>query len=170
MADRIEKDAVVAALTPPAAFVQFGDPRLPPRFWAKVEVTADGHWRWTGALHARGYGLFSVGGRKAKRNALAHRHATEALVGPVPPGHDCDHVCRFTSCVRPHVEHVEMVTHRVNVQRGLLGITTARRMRAKTHCPAGHAYDETNTRMTPAGHRICRACQRAYAAAARRAR
>lgn len=31
----------------------------------------------------------------------------------------------------------------------------------KTHCPAGHAYDETNTHIDKLGHRHCRACSRA---------
>ena len=30
----------------------------------------------------------------------------------------------------------------------------------KTHCPAGHAYDEANTYVTRHGHRLCRACHR----------
>jgi hypothetical protein len=30
----------------------------------------------------------------------------------------------------------------------------------KTHCPAGHAYDEANTRMTRNGNFICRTCHR----------
>lgn len=30
--------------------------------------------------------------------------------------------------------------------------------RAKTHCPAGHAYNEKNTYRDPSGSRRCRAC------------
>lgn len=31
----------------------------------------------------------------------------------------------------------------------------------KTHCPAGHPYDEANTYVVPkTGHRLCRACAR----------
>ena len=31
----------------------------------------------------------------------------------------------------------------------------------KTHCPQGHEYNVENTRYTPSGHRLCRACNRA---------
>lgn len=30
----------------------------------------------------------------------------------------------------------------------------------KTHCIRGHVFDSMNTRMSPSGRRICRACQR----------
>jgi len=30
----------------------------------------------------------------------------------------------------------------------------------RTHCPAGHAYDEANTYHSPSGRRHCRQCQR----------
>jgi len=30
----------------------------------------------------------------------------------------------------------------------------------RTHCPKGHAYDETNTYRSPKGHRFCRQCCR----------
>lgn len=30
----------------------------------------------------------------------------------------------------------------------------------RTHCPAGHPYDEENTYYTPKGHRRCRQCHR----------
>lgn len=32
--------------------------------------------------------------------------------------------------------------------------------RQKTHCKHGHAFDEANTRITPTGKRVCRACER----------
>lgn len=34
-------------------------------------------------------------------------------------------------------------------------------MASKTHCPAGHPYDEENTYINARGGRICRACRRA---------
>jgi len=32
----------------------------------------------------------------------------------------------------------------------------------KTHCIRGHPFDEANTRITPQGHRTCRACMREH--------
>lgn len=37
-----------------------------------------------------------------------------------------------------------------------MGIANA----AKTHCPAGHVYDEANTYVAPDGRRYCRSCRR----------
>lgn len=37
---------------------------------------------------------------------------------------------------------------------------THTRVPYKTHCPAGHPYDEVNTYVDKRGHRSCRACQR----------
>lgn len=35
--------------------VEFGDPRLPARFWTKVQPKANGCWHWTGEISAYGY-------------------------------------------------------------------------------------------------------------------
>ena len=53
----------------------------------------------------------------------------------------------------------EPVTDRVNILRGS-GI--AAECAAKTHCPAGHPYDEANTIVTPSrpNARYCRECNR----------
>ncbi len=81
------------------------------RFWAKVEKT-DGCWLWTGAENGRGYGTFWSEGMVVR----AHRWAYGHLAGPIPDGLDLDHLCRVKSCVNP--DHLEPVTHRVNVRRG----------------------------------------------------
>ena len=58
------------------------------RFWSKV-VKGDGCWTWTGYITTSGYGRLVVAGRRV----TAHRFAYEALIGPVPPGLDLDHMC-----------------------------------------------------------------------------
>lgn len=58
-----------------------------------------------------GYIRIYVGGRRV----LAHRHAYEQVHGPVPEGMELDHLCRNRGC--RNVEHLEVVTHRVNSQR-----------------------------------------------------
>lgn len=131
----------------------FGDPRLPARFWAKVEVQANGCWLWTASLTATGYGRFGVG----RRSERAHRVSYQALVAEIPEGSELDHLCRNRACVNP--VHVEPVTHRINLLRG--DGVPGRNARV-THCPNGHAYDEANTRWERDGHRRCRACERRH--------
>ena len=122
----------------------------PERFWTKVEFT-DTCWLWTGAKTNKGYGNFAV--ESERKWVGAHRYAYEFCVGPIPGGLHIDHLCRVPLCVLP--EHLEPVTVRENLRRGINGILT-------THCPQGHAYDEANTRWRKhrTASRACRACDR----------
>lgn len=115
---------------------------LPPTFWAKVEAAGD-HWLWIGAIGTRGYGSFAIHGV----SHLAHRLAYESVHGPIPQGLVIDHVCRVRPCVNP--DHMEPVSIAVNSQRGKDAIT---------HCPHGHCYTTTNTRINGQGHRSCKTC------------
>ncbi len=133
----------------------FGDNRLPKRFWSKAHVADNGCWEWTGTKYTQGYGSFIVDGRRCP----AHRVAYETLVGPIPEGLECDHLCRNRPCVNP--AHIEPVTSSVNTLRG------DHAQRRKTHCPQGHPYDEENT-VHYRGQRGCRACDRERRREARR--
>ncbi|RHA38691.1 hypothetical protein D1825_13230 [Cellulomonas rhizosphaerae] len=141
----------------------FGDPRLPQRFWDKVAVNAEtGCWEWTASLNGSGYGQFGIN----HHPVLAHRHAFSTLVGPIGPGLDLDHLCRVRLCCNP--AHVEPVTRLEHVHRSPYVISAQNA--AKTHCPAGHEYDELNTLRNAQGHRFCRACKRASTRRSRAAR
>src|SRR5699024_1617461 len=88
------------------------------------------------------------------RMKLAHRVSYETFAGPIPEGLDLDHLCRNRSCVNP--EHLEPVTRSENLRRSPL----MARGQDKTHCPHGHEYSPENTRITKAGARACRTCER----------
>jgi hypothetical protein len=120
------------------------------RFWDKVSGgSAEDCWEWTASRTPGGYGRFSMGDRWM----VAHRWSYEHLREEIPAGLLLDHLCRNPPCVNPW--HLEPVTTAVNVKRGRL------RELEKTHCPAGHPYDEQNTYRTPSGHRECRTCRAA---------
>lgn len=100
------------------------------RFWRFVVKASDeGCWTWLGST-LRGYGHFRLTGRQ---NVLAHRFAYEALVGPVPDGHQLDHLCHsrdaacpggacpHRSCVNPaHLEPVSASVNALRRERGLV--------------------------------------------------
>lgn len=133
---------------------------LEARFWAKV--SKDGPvkrpelgpcWEWLACRDRKGYGRFSLAGRKI----AAHRLSFE-LAGGAADGLILDHLCRNPRCVRPG--HLEAVSNRENVLRGAsLAAANAK----KTSCPRGHVYSPENTavfsRYGSGQQRQCRACK-----------
>jgi hypothetical protein len=120
------------------------------RFWSKVN--ADGIcWQWTASLNTGGYGQFRLG----KSMRLAHRVAYEILVSPIPDGLDLDHLCRNRGCVNP--DHLEPVTRRTNILRGISGPADQSR---RAQCKYGHPFDGINSYVDRRGKRQCRACVR----------
>lgn len=118
-----------------------------------------GCWRFVAARSTAGYGRFYFGDRVLQ----AHRVSYEALVGGIPPGLVLDHkVCQTPCCVNPN--HLEPVTTGENTRRGTALAMTLVRCAAISHCPHGHAYDETNTlvftKRNGRRQRVCRACGR----------
>lgn len=104
-------------------------------------------WIWKGAPNKKGYGRFTVNGRRY----LAHRYAHLLWIGALVDGMEIDHLCRNTRCVNP--QHLEQVTPEEHARRTDQGAY----QRSKTHCPAGHAYTPENTRME-GNRRHCRSC------------
>jgi hypothetical protein len=116
------------------------------RFIDRVELLANGCWRWRGCLAKNGYGRFSVGRGK---NVAAHRYAWLWLKGPIPEGLVIDHLCRNRDCVNP--EHLEPVEQRENLHRGL-------QFDLKTHCKHGHEY----VAIKHGNNLWCRDCKKAH--------
>ncbi len=115
-------------------------------------------WRYDGSLNHGGYGHVNVkDGSGTWAPKSVHRIAYLTLVGPIPDGLDLDHLCRNRACWNP--AHLEPVTRQVNVVRGIAPTKSGAWQRAVTHCPAGHPYNQANTRVAN-GRRHCRACAR----------
>lgn len=132
----------------------FGDSRLPPRFWAKVEVRDSGCWEWVASRSVSGYGWFKVRGKS--RNA--HREACSAFHGEAPEGAVAMHACDNPPCVNP--EHLTWGSRTDNLEDA---ISKGRRTyHRKTTCPRGHAYSDENTYINPGGAQTCRECYRGH--------
>jgi hypothetical protein len=152
------------------------DVALPARFWSKVNKNGPVPslrpelgpcWLYEGTPEkATGYVRCEIN----RVRDYVHRLVYRALVGPIPPGKEIDHQCHNADpscpsdvsclhrrCANPG--HLAAVTHRENMDRSPNHLATKNRL--KTHCPHGHPYDNDNTRLTPHGGRVCRACNRA---------
>ncbi|GAA3032793.1 hypothetical protein GCM10020000_07280 [Streptomyces olivoverticillatus] len=127
----------------------YGDPRLPERFWLKVEVADTGCWLWTAKVRY-GYGQFSHRVNGKDQSVRAHRHSYTVLVGPIPVGLHIDHLCRTRHCVNP--AHLEPVTQGENNRRA---------GQARTHCMHGHPITKASTYTDPRGRRQCQPCRAA---------
>lgn len=106
-----------------------------------------GCWLWLGSMINAGYGTIRYHGI----DLLAHRLVYELTHGPIKNGLHIDHLCRVRLCCNP--AHLEPVTPGENARRG----ETGQYQKQFTHCPQGHPYDESNTRLYQ-GRRYCRKC------------
>lgn len=126
------------------------------RLWAKVARGGpDDCWPWTASRTPKGYGRVNAGGRHGRR-LQAHRVVYELVVGPIPEGHDIDHLCENKACCNP--KHLEPVTRQDNMLR-FHG--------QRTRCKEGHPLDGvmrgTMKNGTPGIWRYCLTCSRARA-------
>lgn len=159
----------------------FRDPRLPERFWDKIDIDDKGCWVWNAARSQAGYGMIAWEGS----TRTAHGLCWEAYEGSVAEGFELDHLCHNRACCSPY--HLESVTHQENMRRGRSTITGSCRAghpKAKVgercltcariasgwkgnppsgermNCPQGHPYDGTNTWIEPStGRRRCKICK-----------
>lgn len=141
---------------------------LAERFWPKVDKNGPipedrpdlGRcWIWQASINKQtGYGQIGSGGHNGKPMTAYHAALKIARV-VIPEGLEPDHLCRVRACVR--LSHLELVTHRENVLRGVN--IAPYYQRAKTHCPSGHALSGENlvieTSRKGLKGRRCRACR-----------
>lgn len=71
------------------------------RFWRKVDKSNgdDSCWNWTAYVHWKGYGQFSVRGKK--RTLRTHRFVYEITFGAIPDHLQVCHSCDNRKCCNP---------------------------------------------------------------------
>lgn len=124
------------------------------RFWTHVDFDGpDGCWLWTGYVLWNGYGQFIW--RQPGLTRFVHRIAYMLLIGPIPDGHDLDHLCRVRNCLNPW--HLEPVTRRTNLLRG----EHPRMVASRTGiCVSGrHALSGDNVYRHRNGTKTCLSCR-----------
>lgn len=84
---------------------------------SRVDKTAGGCWLWNGFIYPNGYGQLKWK-YQGRSDFNAHRISYRIYKGEVPKGLEIDHLCRVRRCVNP--DHLEAVTHQVNIIRGYL--------------------------------------------------
>ena len=128
---------------------------LPERIALKIQIDESGCWRWVSVKNSRGYGRVWFDGKYR----LTHRVVYSMLIGEIQAGLSLDHKCRVVDCCNP--EHLEPVTHRENVRRGI-GPTAINA--AKNHCPKGHLLTDGNlvAAQLKRNQRSCATCNREY--------
>lgn len=121
------------------------------RIASSVAIERDGCWNWQKAIRNDGYGR-ALG-------EMAHRLSYLAHVGPIGKGLDLDHLCRNRSCVNP--AHLEPVTRKENLRRGVGIQLQKERAAARSKCSSGHDLTIDNLYIRPSdGARLCRECRR----------
>ena len=125
--------------------------------YARIVISDSGCHEWTGGGVRRGYGVITIN----KRILRTHRLAWELANGPIPDGLYVCHSCDNPKCC--NVDHLWLGTPQQNIDDM---IAKGRHKESKkSSCIRGHEFNEANTRITPKGHRSCRACMKIHARA-----
>lgn len=134
---------------------------LPIRIQVKIKINKNtGCWDWLACLDKHGYGRLMWRKEDKWRCQFSHRVVFQLLRGQSPP--ELDHLCRNHKCCNP--DHLESVSHKVNMQRGKILEGARVYFDNITHCPKGHPYSGDNLYIfiTKKGYRnrMCRICRR----------
>lgn len=108
-----------------------------------------GCWVWVRGRTTAGYGHFHFRGAYYQ----AHRFVYGVTRGPIAADLEPDHLCRNRACVFP--DHVEPVSHSINVARGLRGRLTPADVRA-IRASAGESQRDLGRRFGVDHSTICR--------------
>jgi HNH endonuclease len=95
-------------------------------------------------------------GRPVLGDVYAYRIAYEAKHGKLEPGQILHHRCGHDWCVNP--DHLMPMTQGEHMRLHGFGGDANVGQALKTHCPAGHPYDDENTYHWR-GERQCRICR-----------
>lgn len=101
-------------------------------------------WLWSGFKTPLGYGRFSFKGSPIYAHRFAVLIKEQWIIGL-----EVDHLCKNRGCVKP--EHLEQVTHKLNLLRSEKQISTINS--SKKTCTCGKQYE---ARLN--GSRFCRPC------------
>src|SRR5438477_8575585 len=83
----------------------------------KIVLLDNGCWECPSLkLTEKGYLRIRIEGK----HQYLHKYLYENFVGKVKEGFELDHLCRNKACI--NIDHLESVSHKVNVQRGLVPI------------------------------------------------
>src|SRR6188472_1332703 len=115
---------------------------------------------FTGIRNGKGYGYIQQGAESKK--TLSHRVVWERHYGAIVPGLIICHTCDNPPCV--NIDHLWLGDYKSNAAHMVEKGRHFNPQSLKTHCNAGHPFDEKNTRVLVRSDgrasRMCRECQR----------